>query len=189
MKVLRYLTVSKRITRKWTNTTKEAYGDNEYTDKGLRAEKLILEYLESTYHDVIWYENDKEKQIAGIDFEFKKNTWANYYSVDVKANLKNGFIFVYPDEISRKKNHRMMHVDMDEGVVVEYDRASMIDFINRISPEYKIDKNGKKYVSFNVSRDNLGNNIEYFRRFKLKNFTPPKKDLSNVLDKYEPIDL
>lgn len=181
--------MSKRITSKWTNTTKEAYGDNEYTEKGLRAEKLILEYLERTYDEVIWYENNREKQIAGIDFEFKKNEWANFYSVDVKGNLKGAFIFVYPEEIAKKKNHRMMHVDMERGWVVEYERMGMVDYIQKTSLPLKIDKNGKKYICFNVYKDNLKNKIEFFRTFPLKNFVAPKKNLSKVLDKYEPIDL
>lgn len=181
--------MSNRITSKWTKTTKEAFGNTEYTEKGLYAEKLILEYLKSVYHEVTWYENDRDKQVAGIDFEFKKNAWRNYYTADVKANFKNGYFIVVPEEMEKKKNHRMIHVDVNTGRAVEYDRKAMVAYLKEKTgfPLYagKVGKDGKKYVSLHAWTVRNENKIEHFRVFQLKNFKPNKEYISKLLDKYE----
>jgi len=178
--------MSARITPKWTKTTAEAFGDNENTRNGLKAEELIHAYLKTVYHEVIYHESDRSKQINGIDFEFKKSSWLNYYSADVKGNLKNGFIPVYPDELRRKRNHRMMHVDLVKGLVVEYDRPSMLQYVQQYIPfGLKRDRNGKDYVSLYVGGTELKTNVDHFRVFKLKNFKTPAKNVSKILDKYD----
>ena len=179
--------MSKRITSKWTKTTKQAFGDNEYTRNGQKAEALIHEYLKSYYDEVIYHESDRSKQINGIDFEFKKASWKNFYSVDVKGNLKKGFFPVYPDELSRKRNHRMVHVDLDKGYTVEYDRVSMMRFIHKHYHPFglKADKKGKQYVRLYVLNPELEQNVDHYRLFKLRNFVPDKKFIAKILDKYD----
>lgn len=181
--------MSDRITPKWTKTTKEAYGNNENTIKGLQAEKLILEYLKGIYHKVIWHENDRDKQIAGIDFEFKKNAWANYYSVDVKGNLKNGYFVVIPEEMAKKKNHRMIHVDVNTGRAVEYDRKEMLRYIEskKDDPlfEGRIGKDGKRYLTLKAWTVRCEGKLDNFRMFFLKNFKPSQEYVSAVLNKYD----
>jgi len=185
--------MSNRITPKWTQTTKEAFGNTEYIEKGLYAEKLILEYLKSIYHEVTWHENNREKQVAGIDFEFKKKEWANYYTVDVKANLNKGYFIVVPEEMEKKKNHRMIHVDVNTGYAVEYDRKQMIAYIKDKMdfPLFagQIGKDGKKYVKLDVWTVKEDNKVKHFRRFRLKNFKPNKQYVSKVLDRYESPDV
>jgi len=182
--------MSARITPKWTKTTKAAFGNTAETQKGLYAEKLILEYLESIYDEVIWYEDNREKQVAGIDFEFKKNSWVNYYTVDVKGNLKKGYFYIYPDEMKKKKNHRMIHVDVNTGWAIEYDRSSMIRYAEKqtgfpLMKAMQMDKNGKPYLKLDVWSVRKSSTVEYFRIFQLKNFKPNREYLSKVLDKYE----
>ena len=181
--------MSKRITPEWTKTTKEAYGDTQNTQKGLIAEKLILDYLKSVYDEVKWYENDEEKQVAGIDFEFKKNSWSNYYTADVKGNMKKGWFYVYIDDIKKKKNHRMIHVDINTGWAVEYDRKEMIRYLeDKMSfPLFagEVGRDGKKYFKLDVWTVKKAGKIEFFRMFRLKNFKPNKQYVSKVLDKYE----
>ncbi|NBP02050.1 MAG: hypothetical protein EBU90_18355 [Proteobacteria bacterium] len=178
-----------RITPKWTETTKAAFGDTVETQKGLRAEKLILEYLESVYDEVTWYENNREKQVAGIDFEFKKNEWANYYTADVKGNLNRGYFYVYPEEMKKKKNHRMIHVDVNTGYAIEYDRSSMVRFAEKQMDfplmAGRVDRNGKKFLKLDVWTVKNSNAVDHFRRFRLKNFKPSKEYITKVIDKYE----
>lgn len=181
--------MSARITSKWTKTTQAAFGNTAETQKGLCAEKLIHEYLKSIYSKVIWHENDREKQIAGIDFEFKKNGWANYYSVDVKGNLNKGYFYIYPEEMKKKKNHRMIHVDVNTGYAIEYDRSSMVRFAEKQMDfplmAGQVDKNGKKFLKLDVWTVENSNAVDHFRKFRLKNFKPSKEYIAKVIDKYE----
>lgn len=181
--------MSKRITSKWTKTTKEAFGSNENTEKGLKAEKLILEHLEEIYDEVIWHENDREKQVAGIDFEFKKSEWYNYYTADVKGNLKEGYFIIIPEEMKTKKNHRMIHVDVNTGWVVEYDRKEMLAYAHEKLSfplcQGKIGKDGKTYLKLDVWTVKNEGKVKNFRRYPLKKFKPNKEYITKVLDKYE----
>ena len=75
---------------------------------------------------------------------------------------------VYPDEIKDKANHRMIHVDIDTGWAVEYDRKSMLAYLEH-KPEYiQIDKNNKRYAEFDASYRHLRRDINYFRPFLIK---------------------
>lgn len=170
--------MSKRITPRWTKTTKEAYGDNQYTDKGLQAEKLIYEYLLRTYESVKWNESNRKKQVEGIDFEFKKDVWANYYSADVKGNLNGRHFYVYPEEIRNKKNHRMIHVDINTGFAVEYDRESMLRYLVTL----KTDKN---YFRLNSLDKSLKKRVAYFRVFRACKTQPTLENISLALNNYD----
>lgn len=178
MKGFRCTTVSKRITNKWTETTAEAFGDNINTQTGLKAEKIIYEYLLGVYESVKWNESDRKKQVAGIDFEFKKDSWLNYYTADVKGNLNNRYFRVYPEEIRKKKNHRMIHVDINSGFAVEYDRLSMLEYIKTLN-------SNKEYYIFCTSDKSLKNKIAYFRVFRARKTQPTLESVSLALNNYD----
>ena len=165
---------SDRITSKWTKTTKEAFGDNLETRKGYLAEEMVFKYLSNTYKWVTWYEDDFDKQSVGVDFRFKAEGWHNFYTVDVKANLSKGRFFVYPDEISHKQNNRMIHVDVEEGWAIEYDRESMLSFL--INKPLKKDRKGKRYILLNSYEPEVKQRVSHFRKFRLE--VPTKKKLS-----------
>ena len=104
--------MSDRITSKWTKTVFEAFGNKPNVYKGVKAEELIYNYLKRVYNKVTWFHDNREKQIKGIDFEFKKDSWKYSYTADVKGNMRYRRFFVYPDEIKHKLNHRMIHVTL-----------------------------------------------------------------------------
>ena len=169
---------SDRITKKWTKTTKEAFGDNPETRKGYLAEQMVFKYLSSAYKWVTWFEDSFDKQKAGIDFQFKKQGWANFYTADVKANLCKGKFFVYPDEIRNKSNDRMIHVDVDTGYAVEYSRESMISYTKNLP--LSLDSKGKRYTLLDVFNPEVQQRVSYFRRFKIEKLISEKlseKDL------------
>ena len=174
--------MSDRITKKWTKTTREAFGDNPKTQAGYKAEKIIYDYLLGVYNEVKWYESDRKKQLAGIDFEFKKDVWANFYSADVKGNLSKKRFFVYPDEIRNKKNHRMIHVDIVEGWAVEYDRKSMLNYIDSLN-------SNKEYYVFTSVDKSLKRNVEHFRVFRARKAESTVESVVSVLNNYELPDL
>jgi len=159
--------MSGRITVKWTKTVKEAFGDNKFTQKGLTAEELVHNYLKRVYEKVVWHQEDRSKQVSGKDFEFKKSSWRNTYSADVKGNLSNGKFFVYIDEIKHKSNDRMIHVDTESGWAVEYSRGSMVNFLYENDHLLKIDKNNKRYALLDRSDPTLKNKVQYFRPFRV----------------------
>jgi genome maintenance exonuclease 1 len=157
-----------RITTKWTESVVEAFGDKPNVNKGVKAEKLIHSYLKNIYNEVKWFHNKRDKQLRGIDFEFKKDSWKNSYTADVKGNLQNGRFFVYLDEIRNKVNHRMIHVDTDTGWAVEYDRVSMINYLDSKPELLKKDKNNNKYALLESYSFLLKRRINHFRPFKIK---------------------
>ena len=160
--------VSDRVTSKWTKTTLEAFGDKPNVRKGLEAEELVNGYLNKVYSKVTWFHDRRDKQIQGIDFEFKKDSWKNSYTADVKGNMSKRMFRVYPDEIKDKVNHRMIHVDINTGWAVEYDRKSMLDYLED-KPEYiQVDKNNKRYAEFDASYRLLRRHINHFRPFLIK---------------------
>jgi len=76
--------------------------------------------------------------------------------------------YVYPDEIKDKTNHRMIHVDTNTGWAVEYDRKSMLDYLDD-KPEYiQTDKNNNRYARLEAFSKLLQRRINHFRPFKIK---------------------
>jgi hypothetical protein len=162
--------VSGRITNEWTKTTAEAFGDTEFIRRGDRAEELAYDYLVRTYDTVQWNREDRDKQVAGKDFEFKRKQWKHSYSVDVKGNLHDGAFRVYMDEIAHKSNHRMMHVDTITGWAVEYSRDSMLDYIHNNQHLIKRDKSNKQYVALKCFDRQLMRRISHFHPFRVARF-------------------
>lgn len=160
--------VSDRVTSKWTKNVIGAFGDKPNVRKGIKAEEIIHSYLKRTYSKVTWFHDRRDKQLQGIDFEFKKDTWRNSYTADVKGNVKGKTFFVYPDEIKDKNNHRMIHVDTETGQAVEYDRKSMVEFLDNNPDLVKTDKNNNRFAMFDVYSPMLFRRINHFRPFKIK---------------------
>lgn len=160
--------VSDRVTSKWTKTVIGAFGDKPNVRKGVEAEELVHNYLNKVYSKVTWFHDRRDKQLQGIDFEFKKDSWKNSYTADVKGNMSNGMFFVYPDEIKGKVNHRMIHVDTNTGWAVEYDRESMLDYIDDKPDLVQTDKNNNRYVKLEAFSQLLRRRINHFRPFKIK---------------------
>ena len=160
--------VSDRVTSKWTKTVIGAFGDKPNVRRGVKAEELVHDYLNRVYNKVTWFHDRRDKQLQGIDFEFKKDSWRNSYSADVKGNLKNGMFFVYPDEIKDKINHRMIHVDTETGYAVEYDRKSMLEYLENTPVLVKLDKNNNRYALLDRSCPLLRRRINHFRPFRIK---------------------
>ena len=160
--------VSYRVTSKWTKSVIGAFGDKPNVRKGVKAEEIIHGYLKRTYNKVTWFHDRRDKQLQGIDFEFKKDTWRNSYTADVEGNVKDKVFFVYPDEIKDKINHRMIHVDTETGQAVEYDRKSMVDFLDNNPDLVKTDKNNNRFAMLDVYSPMLFRRVNHFRPFKIR---------------------
>lgn len=160
--------MSNRITSEWTATTAQAFGNNHCTQTGDKAEHMVYNYLQATYDAVHWHRQNRSKQIAGKDFEFKKKQWKHWYSVDVKGNMHRGMFLVYVQEIANKQNHRMIHVDTDSGQAVEYDRQSMLEYLHSNPDLVQTDRNNNRYARLKASSQLLPRCINHFRPFKIK---------------------
>jgi len=159
--------VSYRVTSKWTKDVIGAFGNKPSVCKGVKAEELVHNYLKKVYSKVTWFHDKRDKQLQGIDFEFKKDSWRNSYTADVKGNLSKGKFFVYPDEIKDKANHRMIHVDTESGWAVEYDRESMLEYLDNKPELIKTDKNNNRYALLESFSRLLQRRINHFRPFKV----------------------
>jgi len=108
-----------RLTEKWTDTLDEAFGATG--TKGRLGEEFLLKVFDSWGWDSIHYDNDYQKQIDGIDIEFKKPEWFKYYSCDVKNNMNEyGTIYVHEKWLFKIKSDRVFHVNPDTGWLCWY---------------------------------------------------------------------
>jgi len=127
--------MGERITSKWTSSLTEAFGDTPQIRKAIAGEELWESFARKAYDEVINHKSDRSKQIAGADFTIKKSNWRFPVTVDVKTNLNNRTFFV--ENISngwlRSKNKqtiRIVHLDIVEGWVIQYDRIMMIKYLD-----------------------------------------------------------
>jgi len=171
--------MSERITKEWTKDVKGAFGNNPQTQKGMKAEEIVYNYLKSVYDYVEWNVDNSKEQNLGHDFTFKKKAWKNRYTVDVKGNLKDKKFFVYIDEIKNKTNNRMLHVEPSTGFAVEYDRSSMVRYIELNKHLLRLDKNNKRYFVGLTYDHTMKDSVEYFRVFRI-NMTKTKKKPETV---------
>ena len=171
--------MSERITKQWTKDVKGAFGDNPQTQKGMKAEEIVYNYLKSVYDYVEWNVDNSKEQNLGHDFTFKKKAWKNRYTVDVKGNLKDKKFFVYIDEIKNKTNNRMLHIEPSTGFAVEYDRASMVRYIELNKHLLRLDKNNKRYFVGLTYDYTMKDSVEHFRVFRI-NMTKTKKKPETV---------
>lgn len=111
--------MSGRLTSKWTETADEAFGATG--TKGREGEEFLAKVFESWGWDYITFPDSKTKQLQGIDIEFRKPTWAKYYSCDVKNNMDQyGNFYVHKDWLFKVKCDRIFHVNPQTNWIVWY---------------------------------------------------------------------
>jgi len=124
--------MSERLTSKWTKTAEEAFGPSG--KKGRIGELFMKKVFESWGWAVEDCEDDKSLQTKGIDLYFKKPSWHNSYSCDVKSNMNNyGAFYVHADWLFNPKhiNDRYFHVNPDTGWVAWYGAEDMKAWYSR----------------------------------------------------------
>lgn len=156
--------MTERLTNKWTDTLEEAFGTTPEVEKGVLAEQMYLQWASNVYPLVEYFPDDKEMQVAGIDFYIKKDNWRRKYGVDVKGNMDaKGFFIVDNMENgwlrgSNKKNDRVCHICVESGWAIEYDRKDMMKYLGE--PGF-----GDDLVAMNSMSPNIK---DFTRRFKVK---------------------
>lgn len=135
-------------------------------EKGLAAEQMYHQWAQSVYPLVEYFPDDKDMQVAGIDFYIKKDNWKRKYGVDVKGNMNDkGYFMVDNTENGwlrslSKKNDRICHICVDTGWAIEYDRKDMIKYLGHPDDLFEDDL---------VTLNSMNSNIKDFtRRFKVK---------------------
>ena len=118
-----------RITSEWTKTTTEAFGDNEDTRKGNRAEEIIFEHFLKIYDYAKRNEEDYDLQLEGKDITFGMDHWYRLYNVDVKSNLKDYSFSVDIPKIMKAKTDRWLHYDEKSNFYAMYDINDMKEYI------------------------------------------------------------
>jgi hypothetical protein len=120
--------MSDRLTSAWTATTPEAFGASGV--KGDAGEQFLLIELRK-WGWLAELTPDKDNQIKGIDIRFKSPNWVNYYTADVKNNLRLDGSFVVETDPKgwlfnpAKVSDRIWHVNPATGKMVWYDRKRM----------------------------------------------------------------
>lgn len=129
--------MSNRLTTKWTDNSEGAFGASGR--KGDQGEDFLMSVFKSwgwsaTCHRGI---QSKSQQVRGVDITFKKPTWHNSYSCDVKANLQdNGMFYVETDSGGwlfnpNKTSDRIWHVNPKTGWMAWYDRKEMQNYVKK----------------------------------------------------------
>ncbi len=108
-----------RLTDKWTSTLDEAFGATG--TKGRLGEEFLLKVFTKWGWETKHHESDYKAQIEGRDIEFRKPSWANFYSCDVKNNMDQyGNFYVHKDWLFKVKCDRIFHVNPNTGWIVWY---------------------------------------------------------------------
>lgn len=157
--------MSDRLTNQWTGSLEEAFGNTPNVQKGVIAEQMYHQWAQSVYPLVEYFPEDKEMQVAGIDFYIKKDNWRRKYGVDVKGNMDAKGFFMVDDSPNgwlrspKKKNDRVCHICVETGWAVEYDRNDMIKYLGQPG------ENGDNLITLNSMTSNIK---QFTRRFKVK---------------------
>lgn len=118
--------MSDRLTSEWTKTAEEAFGATGA--KGDLGEKFMMKVFESWGWEAERHEDDRAKQVLGIDITFKKPQWFRSYTCDVKNNMDDyGNFYVHADWLMKEtfEADRVFHVNPDTGWFVWYDVKEM----------------------------------------------------------------
>lgn len=122
-----------RLTQEWTPTLEGAFG--QVGKMAREAELFVKEAVESWGWEVMDNESDFADQVAGRDLLIKKPTWANFYSIDVKANMNDFGVFMVDSNENgwlfnpKKKSDRIWHVNQNTGWMAWYGRNEMKQYI------------------------------------------------------------
>lgn len=125
-----------RITKDWTKTTAEAFGDTPAIRKGVLAEEMYHKYALRAYDEVDYFPEDRNMQVKGIDFFVKQSHWRRAYGVDVKGNMNEKGTFGVENgpkgwlRHASKINDRVCHICVETGWAIEYDRQNMIQYMD-----------------------------------------------------------
>lgn len=162
--------MSERLTKEWTPTLAEAFGESG--DKGEKGELFVKAVMESWGWEVKHHKEDFQKQISGQDLEFKSPRWYSWYTADVKHNLDDyGSFYVETEDNGwlfndRKVSHRIWHCNENTGWMAWYDREAMKKYIIdsgfkntgglKIDVKMKLDFiTRKKYEAPKIHLDNI----------------------------------
>lgn len=128
--------MSERLTTKWTKTSEGAFGASGA--KGDRGEHFMCNVFEDWGWDYTAHPTSFNHQIGGVDITFRKPSWANTYTADIKANINPfGSFFVETDDKGwlfnpKKVSDRIWHCNPDTGWMAWYGRSEMKDYIESI---------------------------------------------------------
>lgn len=123
-------------------------------EKGTAGETKVINYLISInieIKDFTLYEEHKEKQKKGYDIELKNEKTGEWDRVDIKTNIKNGFLYL--EDLNDHKTELgwfwtssadfIYHYDLKQDKIYGYNLKKMRNFIyiNNIEPKYGRHKN------------------------------------------------
>lgn len=113
--------MSDRLTPLWTKDAEGAFGESGA--KGRAGEVLVLNKLREQSIPAIDFEEDKLKQVRGLDIQTDR------FSLDVKANLHKGRFFIEVDPQGwlfhfSKTSNLIVHVDITTEEIVWYTRCA-----------------------------------------------------------------
>ncbi len=126
-----------RLTTKWTDTLEEAFGPQ--VKRARDAEIMVMDAFTKWGYEVIDHESDRDLQTQGLDFSIRKNTWRNFYSIDVKANLDSYgsyYVDLKPDGWlfnPKKTSDRICHACVETGWFLWYGRDDMKNYIHKMN--------------------------------------------------------
>lgn len=144
---MEFFKTGSRITKQWTNTTAEAFGQSEYVLKGRQGELFVMDVLRSWGWDVIDHEDNKQMQLKQIDMEFKDPKWFKHYSGSIKTNMDDdGNIFVYDHWINISYPDRVFHCNVNTGWICWYDTKLMQQYFENNIHKLVTNKRGQRYL-------------------------------------------
>lgn len=123
--------MSNRLTKEWTTTLEEAFGENG--SRGNEGELIACSILDNLNIAYTHHPADQSIQVSGIDI------YIGQYGVDVKANLHSNKMCVAVEwpKLKKSKAKWWMHVDRENpDHFIIYEVMSMIKYIheNSIQP-------------------------------------------------------
>ena len=148
--------MKQRLTKKWTNTAEQAYG--ETGKRGRTGETWLAEFLRKQNYKVEDCESSKENQIKGIDLTISGNSLTRPYTIDVKTNLqKDGTFFIETNNEgwlfnSIKISDCIWHVNCFTNEMIWYSRKKMKEAVIFL-------KNEQTFTQFFYNNDLLKLNI------------------------------
>lgn len=125
-----------RLVPHWTSTTEEAFGERGRS--GREGELWLINVINSWGWDVIDYEQDRSRQMRGHDIAIRNPDWKNFYTVDVKNNMRDDGSFMVETgkdgwlRNTRHTNDRVWHVNTRTGWMAWYDRKEMINYVRQL---------------------------------------------------------
>lgn len=145
----------------WYKTAAEKYGASGI--KGDHGERLYSAFANKKYDVVHWNQSDKIDQAAGADFTINMHGWKRSYTVDVKANYKNGVFFVDNKPsgwlwAKKKTSDIIVHLDVVTGDLLQYyrkDMKSLMELRDADSNWLVLKRDTDTDIASFINRDNI----------------------------------